>query len=158
MTQRLVDDTPRWMRRGARALSLACVSLVALAVVEQAAERFTDSIDNPWWGVALGFLSAAAIGVDAVVCGVRRVEGEGPSIRNLAPGGWAAFAAMLWIVAVPAYFFGARRHVADDDRAHPRERLTWGSWAAIAIVAAIGAWALLGVAAGAGASSPPPAR
>ena len=141
-----MDDAPRWMRRRARALSLGCILLVALSIVEQAVELLTDAIDNPWWGVALGFLSAAAIGIDAIVVGVRRVEGEGPSIRNLAPGGWAAFAAMLWIVAVPAYFFGARRHARKDAaESLAVERLTWGSWAAIALVATLGAWSLFGI-------------
>lgn len=119
--------------------------VVAAAIVEQIVETFSDAIENPWIGVALGFLSAAAIGVDAWVVGVRRVKGEGPSIRNLAPGGWAMFGAMLWILAVPAYFF-ARRRVRRGDEDHlEHARATWRDGVAIGVVAAIGALAATGV-------------
>ena len=86
---RAVDDVPAAVRRGAKWISRACMLVLAAAIVEQLVETFSDAIESPWVGVAAGFLSAAAIGVDAWVVGVRRVKGEGPSIRNLAPGGWA---------------------------------------------------------------------
>lgn len=143
-----MDDVPRWMKSNARWISRACLLVVALTVVEQLAEMFTDWIESEWLGVALGFFSAAAIGLDAVVVGVRRVESEGPSIRNLAPGGWACFGAMFWILALPAYFFARRRTRREPTRApesDPMQRATWRDFAAIVVIAAIGAWAAMGV-------------
>ena len=43
--------------------------------------------------------------------------------------------AMFWIIAVPAYYFGARRHTKQD---FPREPVTWGSWASIIFFALFG--------------------
>ena len=126
-------------------ISRACLLVVAAAIVEQIVETFTDAIENPWLGVALGFLSAAAIGVDAWVVGVRRVKDEGPSIRNLAPGGWACFAAMLWILAVPAYFFARRRARREEGIEGERAAATWRDGAAIAVVVVIGVLAATGV-------------
>ena len=126
-------------------ISRACLLVVAAAIAEQLVETFTEWIENPWIGVALGFLSAAAIGVDAWVVGVRRVKDEGPSIRNLAPGGWACFAAMLWILAVPAYFFARRRVRSGGEEHLEHARATWRDGVAIGVVAAIGAIAATGV-------------
>ncbi len=89
--------------------------------------------DAVWLPMGALYLSSAALGLDAVVRGVRKRAGVGPSIANLAPGGWAIFAAMFWIVAVPAYFIGARRRVGQDDE--PREPVRLGSWIAIAVCA-----------------------
>lgn len=91
--------------------------------------------DAVWLPLGVLYVSSAAIGLDAVVRGVRKRVGVGPSIGNLAPGGWAIFAAMFWIVAVPAYYFGARRKISDDDA---REPVKLGSWVAIGVCAALG--------------------
>ena len=121
------------------------MAVLVVAVLEQFVETFTDAIENPWLGVALGFLSAAAIGVDAWVVGVRRVEGEGPSIRNLAPGGWAMFGAMLWILAVPAYLVKRRKVRRGDERELSRAPMRWGDVVAIGVVTMIGLVAATGV-------------
>jgi hypothetical protein len=144
-----LDDAPEAMRRHATAISRACIALVLVALAEQVweiASAFRDgAIEgddvNPWIGIALGFLSSAALGIDAVVMGVRRQRGFGPSIRNLAPGGWATFGAMMWVLAVPAYFLGARRRAVRGDDDGEREPLTLGSWIAIAVPLAIGLFA-----------------
>jgi hypothetical protein len=152
------------MAARARWISGACLALIAMAIVDQIVETFTEWIENPWIGVSLGFISAAALGLDAWVVGVRRAKDEGPSIRNLAPGGWAMFGAMLWVLAVPAYFFArrkARRVLPTIAVAHEagtyREatvtraiegnvaRATWRDGVAIVVVAAIGAIAATGV-------------
>ena len=125
----------------ARWISFACMTVLAAAVVEQIVETFTDAIENPWLGVALGFLSSAALGIDAIVVGVRRQRGYGPSIKNLAPGGWATFGSMMWVLAVPAYFFGARRRALRGDDDIESEPLTIGNWVAIAVPFAIGLFA-----------------
>ena len=49
--------------------------------------------DTPWLPLATLYISAAAIGVEAALVGVRAQTARGPSIRNLTPGGWAFFAA-----------------------------------------------------------------
>ncbi len=127
---------PRWVPR-------ACVALVWLAIAAELAATF-EWVENPWPAVALQLLSSAAIGLDAVAVGVRRRVGVGMSIKNLAPGGWATFAAMMWIVAVPAYFFGARRRARRGELAEVEvEPVTWGSWVAVGVVAALGGLALL---------------
>ena len=101
-----------------------------------------DDDESPWIPLALMYLSSAVLGIDAVARGVRKRAGVGPSIANLAPGGWTIFAAMFWIVAVPAYYVGARRRVGADDE--PREPVTWGSWLAIGTFTVLGG-ALLAV-------------
>ncbi|MBI2390009.1 MAG: hypothetical protein HYV09_10500 [Deltaproteobacteria bacterium] len=117
-------DTPAWMRGSARAISLGCIAtLVAVGVL-----LVFDPFESPWTSLGLQYLSSAALGLDAIAHGVRKRSCVGPSIVNLAPGGWAVFASMFWIVAVPAYFIGARRRVHDGE---PREPLTWGSWAIV---------------------------
>jgi hypothetical protein len=144
-----LDDAPEAMRRHATAISFACIALVLVALVEQGwevvaafrAEAIEGDGINPWIGIALGFLSSAALGIDAIVTGVRRERGFGPSIRNLAPGGWATFGAMMWVLAVPAYFFGARRRAVRGIDAGEREPLTIGNWIAIAVPFAIGLFA-----------------
>jgi len=128
-----VTDTPPWLRRNSRVVSHACIALLAVTAVLQVVDVGDE--DSPWIPMALMYLSAAALGLDAVAKGVRKYPGEGISIRNLAPGGWTIFAAMFWIVAVPAYYFGARRRVNDED---PREPMTWGSWVSIATFAVFG--------------------
>lgn len=127
-----VNDVPAWLARRARLVSWVCV---AVLVVAAALQVFGDD-DAVWLPLGALYVSSAALGVDAIVRGVRKRAGVGPSIANLAPGGWAIFAAMFWIVAVPAYFIGARRRVDNDEA---REPVTVGSWIAIAV------WALLGV-------------
>lgn len=122
------------MRGSARAISFGCIAtLVGTAVL-----LVVDPFESPWPSLGLQYLSSAALGLDAIARGVRKRAGVGPSIVNLAPGGWAVFASMFWIVAVPAYFIGARRRVAST--AGEAEPLTWGSWATI------GGFVLLGVA------------
>jgi hypothetical protein len=134
VTLACVDDTPRWLRTNAKLVSYVCISLQLVTLVLQFVDISDD--ESPWIPLALMYLAAAVLGVDAIARGVRKRAGVGPSIANLAPGGWTIFAAMFWIVAVPAYYVGARRRVgADDD---PRERVTWGSWLAIGTFAAIG--------------------
>lgn len=127
-----VDDTPRWLAKNARIVSYACIALLLVTLVFQ----FIGEDESPWVPLALMYLSSALLGVDAIAHGVRKRAGVGPSIANLAPGGWTIFTAMFWIIAVPAYYFGARRRVGRDD--DPRERVTWGSWLAIGTFAAIG--------------------
>ena len=143
------DDAPKAMRTHARAISRACIALIVVALVEQVWELVLafqsgpiegDDI-NPWIGIALGFLSSSALGVDAVVVGVRRRRGFGPSIDNLSPGGWATFGAMMWVLAVPAYFFGARRRAVRGDDDDELEPLTAFGWLAIAVPFAIGLFA-----------------
>jgi len=128
-----VTDTPRWLQRNARLVSYACIAVLVVTTVLQFVDIGDD--ESPWIPLALMYLSSAALGLDAVARGVRKRAGVGPSIANLAPGGWTIFAAMFWIIAVPAYYFGARRRVNDE---YPRERLTWGSWAAIVAFAVFG--------------------
>ncbi len=131
-----MNDVPRALRDHRRAISRACVAVVAIAFVLQVVDALGDD-GSPWPAMGALYVSAAAIGLDAVVIGVRKRTGVGISIANLAPGGWAIFASMFWILAVPAYFFGARRRVGRDD--DPREPVTWGSWASIVALAALGA-------------------
>lgn len=134
------DDTPRWVREHARPISYACIALLAITAVLQVVDVGDD--ESPWIPLALMYLSSALLGLDAVARGVRKRAGVGPSIANLAPGGWTIFAAMFWIIAIPAYYFGARKRapLIED----PRERVTWGSWTAIVAFAVFGA-ALLAV-------------
>lgn len=125
-------DVPEWLLRRSRAVSWLCIVLIVAAL---GLEFFGDE-DSVWIPMGVLYLSASALGLDAVVRGVRKRAGVGPSIANLAPGGWAIFAGMFWIVAVPAYYIGARRRVgADDD---PREPVTLGSWIAIVVAAVFG--------------------
>jgi len=121
------------MRANARALSFVCIAVVVVAGALNVLDVFDD--DSPWIPLGALYFSSAALGIDAMVRGVRKRTGVGPSIANLAPGGWTIFASMFWIVAVPAYFFGARRRV--DDGA-PRDPITWGSWAAVVAFALLG--------------------
>ena len=145
----IVDDAPRAMQRHARVISALCIALVLVALVEQVWEVMIafgvfggegDEL-NPWIGIALGFLSSAALGIDAIVVGVRRHRGYGPSIKNLAPGGWATFGSMMWVLAVPVYFLGARRRALRGDDEGEREPMTIGGWVAIAVPFAIGLFA-----------------
>jgi hypothetical protein len=118
-----VSDVPEWLTRHTRLISALCI---ALLIGVLAIELLTE--EEAIWPLGFAYLSASALGLDAVVKGVRKRVGVGPSIANLAPGGWTIFAGMFWIVAVPAYYIGARRKTDDDE---PREPITWGSWAAI---------------------------
>lgn len=128
---------PRWVPQ-------VCVAVVWLAIGAEVAAA-AEWIESPWWPIALQLFSSAAIGVDAVAIGVRRRAGVGMSIANLAPGGWAIFASQLWIVAVPAYFFGARRRARRGELADVEvEPVRWGSWLAISVLGALGALTLLG--------------
>ena len=139
-----MSDLPGFLRGRETLVERVCVLVVWLAVAIQLAEAF-EVLTDPWLPLGSGFLSSAALGVDAWVVGVRKERARGPSIANLSPGGWACFGAMLWIVAVPAYFFGARRRVKrGDDEGIEVEPVTWGSWVAIAIVFVIGALTSLG--------------
>lgn len=130
-----MDDVPLWMRAHARAISATSIAVIVAAAALQVLDPFGD--ESPWIPLGALYLSSAAIGLDAMVRGVRKRRGVGPSIANLAPGGWTIFASMFWIVAIPAYFVGARRRV-DDGAA--REPIRWGSWVAV------GTFALLGIA------------
>lgn len=131
-----MDDVPRALRDHRRAISRACVAVVVIAAVLQVVDALGED-GSPWPAMGALYVSSAAIGLDAVVRGVRKRAGVGISIANLAPGGWAIFAAMFWILAVPAYFVGARRRVGSDDA--PREPVAWGSWVAIVTFALLGA-------------------
>jgi hypothetical protein len=141
----LVDIPPK-MRTNARAISVACVLVVLLTVAHEfweIAQAVQGQETNPWFGLSLTHLSSAALGIDAFVVGVRKRRDLGPTITNLPPGGWAAFATTLWIIAVPAYFLSARRRArrgADDD---PREAAGLGSWLLIAVYVAIGLFTLI---------------
>jgi hypothetical protein len=126
-----VDDVPEWLARRSRAVSAACIILIIVTAILQV----VGDDDAVWLPLGALYFSSAALGLDAVVRGVRKRAGVGPSIANLAPGGWAIFAAMFWIVAVPAYFIGARRRVSTDEE---REPVTIGSWIAIAVSALLG--------------------
>jgi hypothetical protein len=126
-----VDDVPGWLARRSRAVSAACITIILVAAVLQV----VGDDDAVWLPLGVLYFSSAALGLDAVVRGVRKRAGVGPSIANLAPGGWAIFAGMFWIVAVPAYFIGARRRVSFDEE---REPVTIGSWIAIAVSALLG--------------------
>jgi hypothetical protein len=115
----------------------ACVAVVLFAIGLQLRELFVE-VDDVWPAVASIYASSAAIGIDAIATGVRRRVGEGPSIRNLAPGGWALFAASLWLLAVPAYFVGARRRaLRGEDDPDDAEPVSVGSFVAIAATALI---------------------
>lgn len=128
-----MTDTPRWVRDNARVIAVCCAAVLVVTAVLQ----FTGDEESPWIPLGFMYLSSSVLGLDAAARGVRKRLGEGPSIANLAPGGWTIFAGMFWIVAVPAYYFGARRRVGRDDE--PRERLTRGSWVAMAAFALLGA-------------------
>jgi hypothetical protein len=122
----------------------ACVVVVWLAIAAEVATS-AEWLDNPWWAIALQLLSSAAIGVDAIATGVRKREGVGISIKNLAPGGWALFASQLWILAVPAYFFGARRRARRGElEGVAVEPMRIGSWIAIGVLTLLGTLTLLG--------------
>jgi hypothetical protein len=141
------DDVPHALRRHARVVSWVSVSIVLLTVAEQVWEVVAEegAGPSPWLGITLGFWSAAAIGLDALVVGVRKKRDFGPSIANLGPGGWACFAALMWILAVPAYFLGAPRPArrgGDDD---PREPASMLTLFAIALVVLVGAAAARGI-------------
>lgn len=126
-----MSDVPEWLSKRARLISALAI---ALLVASAALLVLTD--DESFWPLGVTYLSCAALGLDAVVRGVRKRAGVGPSIVNLAPGGWTIFAAMFWIVAVPAYFIGARRKVSED---FAREPVMLGSWIAIGVSALLGA-------------------
>ena len=138
-------DLPPRLRPYARTLSHIAVLVVIAAALLQIKEAFSEG-EDPWLPMGSIYVSAAALGLDAAMRVVRRRRGEGLSIVNLAPGGWAIFGAMFWIVAVPAYFFGARRRAArpiDLARTEwlegdPREPIDWGSWLSIAAIALLG--------------------
>jgi hypothetical protein len=121
----------------------ACVAIVWLAIASELAASF-EWLENPWVPIGLQLLSSAAIGLDAIAVGVRKRAGVGISIANLAPGGWALFASQLWIVGVPAYFFGARRRARRGElEGVDVEPVRFGSWAAIVALAAIGAFTMI---------------
>jgi hypothetical protein len=126
------------MRAHARAISFASIAVIVVAGALQLFDPFGD--ESPWLSLGALYFSAAALGLDAMACGVRKRTGVGPSIANLAPGGWTIFASMFWIIAVPAYFIGVRRRRravgATDDE--PREPIGWGSWVTIATFALLG--------------------
>lgn len=131
---------PSSIRRYARAIDIACMAIVAVTIAVQVLATM-DKIQDPWLPLGTGFLSSAAIGVDAMVIGVRKRWGVGPSIVNLAPGGWALFGVMLWIVALPAYLLVARRRarqalgVEYDEWYEP---VRWGSIVGIVVVTVLG--------------------
>ncbi len=132
------DDVPPWLRAHAVAISRACLVVVGAAALVQVADLFAEEDASPWVPIGILYLSAAALGLEAMAVGVRKQLGRGPSIANLAPGGWAIFAAMFWILAVPAYFFGARKRRAIAEPDAPSEPVTWGSWVAIGTFALLG--------------------
>ncbi|MGZ3424406.1 MAG: hypothetical protein ACXVEE_41490 [Polyangiales bacterium] len=115
-------------------ISRVCVAITIATALFQVAELFVE-LESEWLSLGILNLSAAALGIDAMVRGVRKRAGEGPSIRNLAPGGWTIFAAMFWIVAVPAYFLGPRRRIVEE----PVEPLGVGSWCAVLVFTVLGA-------------------
>lgn len=129
-----MEDVPAFLRSRARGVARVCIWIVVLAGVVQLGDLFVPV--DPWLGMGALYLSSAAMGLDAVVSGVRKWPNEGPSIRNLAPGGWAIFAAMFWLLAVPAYFAGARRRVYEEG---PRVRVDAFSWVSIVFFALLGA-------------------
>ena len=96
---------PSTLSPAARLASIACNALVLFAAALHIVEVFA----SPWAAIGVLYLASAALGLDALLVGVRKLRDEGPSIRNLTPGGWAMFAALFFIVAVPAYYAGARR-------------------------------------------------
>lgn len=126
-----MTDVPSWLSSKARLVSAICVVTLVATLGLQVVE-----VGDELLPVAMMYFSAAVLGLDAAVHGVRKRRGVGPSIANLAPGGWAIFTAMFWIVAVPAYYFGARRRRLEDD--DPREPITWGSWVTLAAFALLG--------------------
>ncbi len=157
MGERALDDLPRGIERRRALVRRLALAVVWIAILEQAGELFgVIGSDEPasssfaLVGVGLGFFSAAAIGVDALVVGVRKRRGEGPSIRNLAPGGWVCFTGMFWMIGVPAYFLGARRRAKrGDDEAAELVPVGTGSYVAIVLFGAIGLLAFLGALLGA---------
>lgn len=99
-----------------------------LLVLAGVATQFV-AFDSPWTQMGFFYLSCAALGLDAHLAGVRAVRGEGPSIRNLSPGGWAVFAAMFSIVAWIAYLFARRQGRRGYER--PTDPVGAGTWVAI---------------------------
>jgi hypothetical protein len=147
-------DLPRWLADRRRGWARAAQVIVVVAIAAQVwdvvgdvvAAQVPEGADRggfagaPWAPLALLYLSAAAIGVEAAVRGVRAELARGPSIRNLTPGGWACFAALAWIVAVPAYALAIRRRERPNARrvATAEERLGRGDALAILVVASMG--------------------
>ena len=135
----LVDLSPS-LRKYARPIAIVCMAIVVGTIAVQVLATM-DVIQDPWLPLGTGFLSSAAIGLDAAVVGARKRWGVGPSIVNLAPGGWALFGVMLWIVALPAYLLVVRRRAR---RAVPSEYdewyepVDWGSLVAIVVVTVLG--------------------
>jgi hypothetical protein len=110
-----------------RARSVASIVLPSLALAGVATQFVAFA--SPWQQMGLFYLTCAVIGLDAWVVGVRAVRGEGPSIRNLSPGGWAVFVAMVSIVALPAYLFARRR--GRRGYSGPTDPVGPGTWVAL---------------------------
>lgn len=117
-----------------RARWVASVVLPTLAVAGVATQFV--GFASPWQQMGLFYLTCAVIGLDAWLVGVRAVRGEGPSIRNLSPGGWAVFVAMVSIVALPAYLFARRRGKRGYDTA--TDPVGAGTWVALAALGLAG--------------------
>jgi hypothetical protein len=133
LSEDALKDLPEWMVRHRVVISRVCVAITIATALYQVLELFVEASD--FLGLGILNLSSAAIGIDAMVRGVRKRADAGPSIKNLAPGGWTIFAGMFWIVAIPAYFLGPRRKTIEG----PVEPVTAGSWLAIAVFAVLGA-------------------
>lgn len=113
-------------KRPAHPATHLCTAVVLGGFVLQIVSVF----ESPWTTMGVFYLSCAALGLDAVLVGVRSVRGEGPSIRNLSPGGWAVFAAMFFVVGAPAYYAGARRRARRGYEV-PVDPVGAGTWLAL---------------------------
>ena len=140
-------DLPAPLRALALPISRVCLALLCLSAVIQMTGLALDLLTlagvstgsfapNAWMDLAINYATAFVLGLDATVTGVRAHADEGPSIRNVGPGGWSMLTAYVQIIALPAYLAGPRwrgaRRPAQPD---PPDVLTFMALAGNALLA-----------------------
>lgn len=106
--QNIYKNVPDWFLKNSSLIRISC-GLIHLAAIGIQIAASVEWIQSEFMPLGAMYFSATAMGVDAMIVGVREDKKHGISVHNLSPGGWVLFGMMLWLIALPFYQFGARR-------------------------------------------------